>query len=93
MKKVMTELDALEQLSELCEVIDNNNWEHLYSKVDSELTSLAQRLAKENTKLNDEIKVLRELSKDTQQKYSEMKVKLLAFKHLLKEIPEENANS
>lgn len=89
-KKPMTELDALAQLSELMYTIENNNWNGVYDKVESTrtLTPLTLRQQKEIENLKKENHVLKELSKETENKYSQMRVKLGAFKHLLKEIPD-----
>lgn len=71
----MNELEALEQLTRLVETIEANNWEHLYRKVDDNLTftSLTLRQQSEILRLKYEIEIIKRKTATLQNKISVIK--------------------
>lgn len=96
-KNQLTELDALAQLSELLVTIETNNWNGIYSKIENELpfTPRTWRMQEEIDKLKKDIDEISGYNNniamqrnEAELKYKQMRIKLAAFKHLLKEIPD-----
>lgn len=77
METPLTELQCLEQLTKLAEVIERENWHHLYENLELPLSKLRQlgRLIEVNANYEEQIKEL----KDTLQ---QVKIKSMAIADL-----------
>jgi hypothetical protein len=84
METPITELQCLERLSELAEIIERNNWQHLYDQVET----LALHERKKLDKLEEQNSNLAEENAELKDAMQQIKIKSMAIADMRKGLME-----